>query len=158
MTSSEEVLIIQKALKQSKTKHEFKKVLCVWLKVSLSLTSKQIAIGIGKTPAAVRKTQSRFAKEGIQAFFSKQRGGRKRENISVTREQQILNKFQRRAQRGFVLSVAEIQSAYEHSVGKTVAQSTIYRLIARHGLRRYLPRARASAQSGQNGERLKRFS
>jgi transposase len=147
MTSPSDVLAIQKALEQSKTKDEFKKVLCIWLKVSLSLNSKQIAIGIGQTPAAVRKTQSRFAKEGIQAFFTKQRGGRKRENISFGREKQILNKFQRRARRGFVLSVTEIQRAYEHSAGKTVAQSTIYRLIARHGLRRYLPRARGSAQS-----------
>jgi Homeodomain-like domain len=144
MTSPSDVLVIQKALEQSRTKEEFKKVLCLWLKVSLSLNSKQIAIGIGQTPAAVRKTQSRFAKEGVEAFFTRPRGGRKRENISFAREKQILNKFRRRAQRGSVLSVAEIQKAYELSAGKTVAQSTIYRLIARHGLRRYLPKARGS--------------
>ncbi|HEV2964532.1 MAG TPA: hypothetical protein VG649_22075 [Candidatus Angelobacter sp.] len=144
MTISSDVLVIQKALELSKTKNEFRKVLCIWLKVALSMTANQIAIGVGLTPAAVRKTQSRFAKTGIQALVAKQRGGRKRENMSFSREKQILSKFQRRAQRGFVLRVDEIQKAYELSVGKTVAQSTIYRLIARHGLRRYLPRARRS--------------
>jgi len=147
MTSPSDILVIRKALEQAMTKDEFRKVLCLWLKVALSLTSKQIAIGTGQTPAAVRKTQSRFASEGVQALFTKPRGGRKRENISLARERQILNKFQRRAQRGSVLNVAEIQKAYELSAGKPVAESTIYRLIARHGLRRYLPRAR--------GERIK---
>lgn len=147
MTSPSDVLAIQKALEHSITKDEFKKILCVWLKISLGLTSKQIAIGIGQTPAAVRKIQSRFAQQGVQVFFSQQRGGRKRENISLIREKQILSKFQRRAQRGSVLSVGEIQKAYELSAGKPVAPSTVYRLIARHGLRRYLPRARGAGKS-----------
>jgi hypothetical protein len=136
--------VVQKALEQSQTKREFKKVLCVWLKLSLSLTSKQIAIGIDMTPSAVRQIQARFAKSGMHILLAKPKGGRRRENISHSREKQILNKFLRRAQRGSVLNVAEIQKAYELSAGKVVPRSTIYRLIERHGLRRYLPRARAS--------------
>jgi transposase len=148
MISPSDLAAIRKALNHSKTAGEFKKVLCVWLKVALSLPSKEIALGIGTTPEAVRKIQSRFAKEGLQAFLGKQRGGRKRENISLAREKQILEKFLRRAQRGAVVSVVEIQRAYELSAGKAVAQSTIYRLLARHGLRRYLPRARAIRSNG----------
>lgn len=151
MFTTTDILDIQKALEQSTTKDEFKKVLCLWLKVALSLTSTQIAVALGQTPTAVRKIQSRFAKEGIEASFRKQKGGRKRENISVAREKQILDKFLRRAQRGYVLHVAEIQKAYELSAGKTVARSTIYRLIARHGLSRYLPRARRTDRTGLSG-------
>jgi len=144
MISPSDLVAIRRTINHPRTASEFKKALCVWLKVALSLTSREIALGIGTTPEAVRKIQSRFAKEGLQAFLGKQRGGRKRENISLAREKQILDKFLRRAQRGAVLSVAEIQKAYELSAGKAVAQSTIYRLLARHGLRRYLARARAS--------------
>jgi transposase len=147
MISPNDVVIIRNALNHPRTIGEFKKVLCVWLKYTLSLTSREIALGIGTTPAAVRKIQSRFAKEGLQAFVGKLKGGRKRENISLAREKQILSKFLRRAQRGSVLNVAEIQKAYELSAGKTVARSTIYRLLARHGLRHYLPRARAARSS-----------
>lgn len=124
-------------------------MLCIWLKHTLSLSSREIALGIGTTPEAVRKIQSRFAKEGLQALLGKLKGGRKRENISLAREEQILSKFLRRAQRGSVLDVAEIQRAYELSAGKSVARSTIYRLLARHGLRHYLPRARATRSSGE---------
>ena len=148
MISPSDLAAIRKTVHHPKTAGELKKALCVWLKIALSLTSKEIAIGIGMTPDAVRKTQSRFGKEGLQAFMGKQKGGRKRENISMAREKQILDKFLRRAQRGAALSVAEIQKAYELSVGKAVAPSTIYRLLTRHGLRRYLPRARAIRSKG----------
>lgn len=147
MTNPDDVLVVQKALEQSKTKDEFRRILCVWLRLSLGMSAKDIAIGIGQTPAAVRKIQSLFGQQGVQMFLTKKRGGRKRENISLAREKQILNQFHRRAQRGATLSVREIQKAYELSAGKPVAPSTIYRLIARHGLRRYLPRARGSKES-----------
>lgn len=143
MSSPGDLPALQKALEQANTKEEFKKVLCVWLRFALLLNPKQIAMVVGKTPGAVRKTQSRFVKSGVQAFFAKQKGGRRRENISLVREKQILSKFQRRAQRGAALDVSEIRKAYELSVGKSVGKATIYRLIARHGLRRYLPRARS---------------
>lgn len=144
MSTPDDILIIKRALEQSNTKEEFKKVLCVWLRVALSLDVAEIAMAVGKTTDAVRKIQSRFARAGVEAFFVKRRGGRKRENISLAREQQILSKFQRRAQRGSALDVAAIRKAYELSAGKRVGKATIYRLIARHGLRRYLPRARSS--------------
>jgi hypothetical protein len=149
MISPSDLVTIRNALSHPRTTREFKKVLCVWLKHTLSLTSSEIGLGIGTTAEAVRKTQSRFAKEGLQALLGKQKGGRKRENISLTREKQILGKFLRRAQRGSVLNVSEIQKAYELSAGKAVAQSTIYRLLARHGLRHYLPRARAKRSAIQ---------
>jgi hypothetical protein len=149
MISSSDLANFRNALSHPRTTGEFKKVLCVWLKHTLSLTSREIGLGIGATPEAVRKIQSRFAKEGLQALLGKQKGGRKRENISLAREKQILSKFLRRAQRGSILNVAEIQKAYELSAGKAAAQSTIYRLLARHGLRHYLPRARANRSTVQ---------
>jgi transposase len=132
---------VQGKLRDAKTKNEFERVLCVWLKLSLSLNSRQIAKAIGWTDASVRRLQARYAKEGVDCFTGKPTGGRKRENISRERETKILDKFARQAKRGTPLDVKEIKNAYERSAGKTVAWSTIYRLISRHGLRRFLPRA-----------------
>jgi transposase len=133
---------IQHALRTAKTKQEFSRVLCVWLKMAFSMNSQQIARAIGGKASSVRRTQARFIREGIQSFKTKPTGGRKRANISIEREAQILEKFARQAKRGIVLDVRQITQAYELSVGKTVPRSTIYRLIDRHGLRRFLPRAR----------------
>jgi transposase len=41
-----------------------------------------------------------------------------------------------------MLTVAEIQRAYEQRLGKAVAPSTIYRLLQRHGWRKVVPRPR----------------
>jgi hypothetical protein len=41
-----------------------------------------------------------------------------------------------------MLTVAEIQQAYQEQLGKAVAPSTIYRLLDRHGWRKVVPRPR----------------
>jgi transposase len=137
---------VRRLLSESKSKGEFERILCVWLKMVLSLNSKQAATAIGWTPASVRRMRARFAKEGIECFATKATGGRKRANISMEREKQILAKFARQAKRGELLNVQQIKQAYEQSAGKSVPNSTIYRLIERHGLRRFLPRARSKAK------------
>lgn len=133
---------VEKALRESKSKQQFQRVLCVWLKFHFSFSSEKIALAIGLKPSSVRNVQARFKKLGIQCFLYKNKGGRRRENMSFNRETQILSKFARRARQGFTLNVGQIQKAYELSVGRTVPRSTIYRLLARHGLRHFLPRAR----------------
>lgn len=133
---------VQQALQQARSKQEFQRVLCVWLKLSFGLTSKEVGAAIGRTPEAVRRIQAQFAREGVQAFLIKKKGGRRREYISFSREVQILSKFVHRARRGFPLNIEQVRKAYELSVGNPVSRSTVYRLITRHGLRRFLPRAR----------------
>ena len=41
-----------------------------------------------------------------------------------------------------MLTVAEIQQAYQEQLGKAVAPSTVYRLFDRHGWRKVVPRPR----------------
>jgi transposase len=137
---------VSKALREARSKGEFQKVLCVWMKMSLGLTAGEIALAVNLSPAYVRRIQSR-ARKDPHCFFDKPRGGRKREHISYFREAQILSKFSHKARRGSSLDMKQIQRAYELSVGKHVSTSTIYRLIARHGLRRYLPKARSAAHA-----------
>lgn len=142
MNTSIDRAAVEEALRESTTKSQFQRVLCVWLKLLFSLSSDEIALATGFRPSSVRNVQSRFKKLGIESFLHKSKGGRKRENISFHRETQILSKFARRARRGFALDVGQIQRAYELSVGRSVARSTVYRLITRHGLRHFLPKAR----------------
>jgi|SRR5579871_1354187 len=145
LTSNQsDLAAICRILSEAGSKQEFQRVQCVWLKMALSLNSKQIADAIGWTSASVRRIQARFAKEGPACFMDGRSGGRKRENISIERERQILAKFERQTKRGNVLNVQQIRQAYELSAGRSVPLSTIYRLIERHGLRRFLPRASRS--------------
>ena|SRR5689334_6234625 len=135
---------VEKALLGARSKEQFQKIQCVWLKLLFSFSSSQIASAIGWKPSSVRNVQANFRKHGVQVFQSRSRGGRKRENMSFDREAQILNKFVRRVRRGFALDLKGIRKAYELSLGRQVPRSTIYRLISRHGLRHYLSRTRST--------------
>lgn len=144
MDTLTEIAAVETALKESKSKAQLQRVLCVWLKLLLSLSSEKIAQVIGWKSSSVRSVQARFKREGVQCFLKKHKGGRKRENMSFDREAKILNNFVRHAKKGRALDVRQIKQAYELSVGKLVPWSTVYRLIARHGLRHLLKRRRAS--------------
>ena len=133
---------LERILHDAQSKGQFQRVLCVWLRMQFSLSSIEIARAIGWKASSVRGVQALFKRKGLQCFAPKAKGGRKRQNMSFEREAQLLHQFARRARRGFALNVDQIQRAYELSAGKPVARSTVYRLIARHGLRNFLPKGR----------------
>jgi transposase len=120
-------------LKESKTKHEFQRVQCLWLRESLGLSSKEIATAIGWNPGSVRRFQAKYLKEGEAALEISQRGGRNRENMSIEEERDLLKPFFQKAEKGEVLLAKEIKLAYEDKVGYNVPKSTVYRMLSRHG-------------------------
>jgi len=70
------------------------------------------------------------------------RGGRRRANLSLEAEEQLLRHFFEKANRGEVLVVNEVKAVYEGAVGHRVPKSTVYRMLARHGWRKIAPRPR----------------
>ena len=85
---------------------------------------------------------SRSAKQGEAIFEMRGRGGRHHQHLDVEQEEQVLSPFLAQATAGGMLKVTEIQRAYEERVGKSVAPSTIYRMLERHGWRKVVPRPR----------------
>ena len=85
---------------------------------------------------------SRWHKEGDSIFELRDRGGRRHQYLSVEQEQALLTPFVQRAEAGGMLTVSEIQRAYEVQSGRQVAPSTVYRLLDRHGWRKVVPRPR----------------
>ena len=85
---------------------------------------------------------SRWAREGEAIFDLRLRGGRHHQHLTLEQEAQLLAPFAASAQAGGILSVAEIQQAYQERTGKAVARSTVYRLLQRHGWRKVVPRSR----------------
>ncbi|HVA39207.1 MAG TPA: helix-turn-helix domain-containing protein [Candidatus Binataceae bacterium] len=61
-------------------------------------------------------------------------GGRRRQNMSFVEERRFLNMFKDQATRGRGIAVKAIWQAYEAVLGRAVPDSTIYRLLQRHGL------------------------
>jgi len=69
-------------------------------------------------------------------------GGRNHQNLTEQQEAELLASFAGPATAGNIVTVAEIQAAYEARVGKAVHNSTIYRMLERNGWRKVMPRPR----------------
>ncbi|MFB3788688.1 MAG: transposase [bacterium] len=131
---------LQECLKRAKSKAEFQRVQCVWLRALGNLTPPQIAAAIGWSFSRVKQIQGRYFQEGPAAFQGSGRGGRRRENLTPAEEEALLADFRKKAQHGGILVVSEIQAAYEQAVGHPVPKSTVYRMLARQGWRKIAPR------------------
>ena len=129
-------------LKQASSHAEYQRIQCVLIRATLGSSAAQIAQLLGWSTATVHVLHSRWAKEGDAVFDVRGRGGRRHQYLSPEQEQEVLAPFVERAQAGGMLSVTEIQRAYEDQSGKAVSPSTIYRLLDRHGWRKVVPRPR----------------
>ena len=131
---------LKRLLKKAKTKSQFQRVQCIWLRSSLGLPAGDVALAIGWSTSAVRHLQAQYLKEGSSVLGASKRGGRYRANMTADEESAFLASFLEKSARGEILIVSEIKSAYEHIVEHTVPKSTIYRILARYGWRKVAPR------------------
>jgi hypothetical protein len=76
--------------------------------------------------------------------------------MSVEQEAVFLNDFATRAGEGSILVVREIHQAFEERLGRKVAESTIYRLLARHGWRKVVPRPFHPKRKAESAEDFKK--
>ncbi len=102
--------------------------------------AEEIAKHCGVSKAMVHQVISTYNRFGVEAVVTAGRGGRRHEYLSVEEEQQFLAPFFACAQTGEIATAMEVKLAFEARVGHEVEESTIYRLLDRHGWRKLMPR------------------
>ena len=102
---------LAKALKQARSKSEFQRIQCLWLRASLGLAADEVATAIGWQPTSVRRLQAQYLKEGKQVLPAVGRGGRRNQNLTVEQERQLLAEFQARAESAAMLEVSPMRRA-----------------------------------------------
>jgi len=133
---------LEQALRRARSKAEFQRVQCVWLRAVLGLNANQVAQAVGWQPTSVRRLQSQFWRRGEALWGHPGRGGRRHQNLTREEEARLLEGFLPRAEQGRLLEVSRVKQAYEQAVGHAVPKSTVYRMLARHGWRKLAPRPR----------------
>jgi transposase len=98
--------------------------------------AQDIARMVGVSPTTVHRVISTYNRLGIAAVETPGTGGRRHEYLTLEQEHVFLQPFLARAARGERPTAAEIQQGFEAETKQSVAPSTIYRLLARHGLRK----------------------
>lgn len=128
----EKLISLKQLLFRAQTKDDFIRVLCVWLRVKLGMSSTEIGEAVGFNYGTVRRIQSRYFKQGESSLVCTKRGGRHHANLTKEQEELLLEKFRTKISNGDFVPVAEIISAYENIIGRKVSRSTVYRMLDRH--------------------------
>jgi len=111
------------------------------LRASLGLSSEQIATVLGWHPGSVRHLQARVLREGLGVLEQPGGGGRHRAHLTKVEEEALLAHFCFAAGEGGAVEAGPLRVAYEKRVEHPAARSTLYRLLARHGWRKLVPRS-----------------
>jgi transposase len=110
----------------------------------------------GVSATTVHRVISNYNRWGPAALETPGKGGRRRQYLTLQEEQTFLIPFITRARTGELVTVQEIWRAYAQRVGHEVDDSTIYRLLDRHGWRKLLPRPRHTNSDPQAQEQFKK--
>lgn len=104
-------------------------------------TAEQIAKHCGVSTATVHQLISAYNRRGVAAVETVGKGGRRHQYLTLHQEQEFLAPFFAQAQAGTIATATQIKQAFEAQVGTEVAESTIRRLLDRHGWRKLVPRS-----------------
>jgi transposase len=127
---------LEAAMRKARTKGEYQRVRCLWLRAKLGMNANQVAVALCWTPPAVRKVQADYRRGGEAAFRRLGRGGRRHAYLEPFEEQALLKRVLQQQAPNELISTGVVQKAYEAAVGHPVAASTVYRMLRRHRWRR----------------------
>ena len=148
--------LLAQLLQQAKSKADFQRVQCLWLRASLRLHHQEVAQAVGWNASHVKRVWSEYFKQGEKSLLRPGRGGRRRQNLTLAEEAALLGEFVSAATAGGVLVVDAVKAAYEQRLGRTVPKSTVYRMLARHGWRKIMPRGRHPRNDPAQAEAFKK--
>lgn len=137
----DQLAMAREALRKAKTADELRTAQAVLLPLELGLSLAQTAIAIGRSvgvTCTMRTRYSRIARQEAVPPVSK-RQLRNRACLSLEEEGAMLDEVLEQATQGGVVIVPPLQKRFAEKLGKPVALSTIYRMLARHGWRKLAP-------------------
>jgi transposase len=115
----------------------------VLLPAVASATLEQTAAILGVGRATVARLQQRFG-QSVRPAARRPRcwGGRRKALLSIEQEAQFLAPWAEQAKQAGVLVLSPIRAALAQRLGRPVAASVVWRLLARHGWRKVAPDTR----------------
>ena len=141
MPAKYEISQEQKAeIEQARKKNQHKRIE-LKLKVPEGKSLKEISEITDYNSMYVSKIISKFIHKGLSYFTENHYGGNRR-NMTYEQETVILAPYPEKAEKGQIVSVAEIAAAYQNAVNHAVSPTQIYAVLKRRGWRKAMPRRR----------------
>ena len=138
--SAAQVGAIRRAMLAASRKSVFQRLPSLWLRARQDLSTEAIAQAVGLSVSHVRRVWSEYLRGGLAAGQGRPKGGRRHQNLTLAQERAVLVPWQEQARRGRLVTARGIKVDYEKRLGRSVPDSTVGRLLARHQWRRVTPR------------------
>jgi transposase len=137
----EHVEAARQLLKTAKSAQELRAAQAVLLPLELGLNMHQTALLIGRSVGVTCTLRTRFAAI-LQGRRPPPRGKhdlRNRAKFSLQQEARVLDEVLSGADQGQILVIPQLKPLIEKRLGKSMALSSVYRMLARHGWRKLAP-------------------
>jgi hypothetical protein len=137
----EEVAWAKDLVAKAKTADELRHAQSILLPLELGLSLEQTARAIGRSVSLTCKLRNRKRRE-IAGELEPKRSKvelRNRAMLTLEKEAAILDALLTGADSGGIITIPLLLPAFEKALGKPVALSTLYRILARHGWRKLSP-------------------
>lgn len=140
-SGADQLASARELLRTAKSAEELRTAQAVLLPLELGLSLEQTAKAIGRSVGATCNLRTRYCKVARREREAPRpkRALRNRAHATLEREAQILDEVLEGAMRGGVVVVPPLKEKIAQRLGKPVALSTIYRMLARNGWRKLAP-------------------
>jgi transposase len=139
---------LKSARKKNKNKNVDRRLEALLL-YAQGMKSEEIAVRCGYSASYIGKLAGKYCTKGMEAVAVDHRRSN-RWNMTFEEEEALLEPFRKLAEAGKIVSIKEIQRAYEAKTGKEIkGRSQIYDLLARHNWRKVMPRSKHPKQADE---------
>jgi transposase len=126
----------------------YNRLLALYMR-AMGKQNKEISEIVGFSVQYITELVSKYIKEGMDAILTDKRTGNHR-NMSISEEIAFLDGFLDLADAGQIVTIATIMKEYEEVTAKPCADTTIYRLLKRHGWRKTAPRPEHPSKASED--------
>ena len=140
-SGAEQLEVAMERLKKARTAAELRAAQAIVLPLALGLSLEQTARAIGRSVGVTCRMRTRYdlATEEEKKTTRSKRELRNRAKASLEQEARILDEVLSEAATSGVVIVPPLKPAVEARLGKPLALSTLYQMLARHGWRKLAP-------------------
>lgn len=126
---------------EARSADELRHAQAILLPLELGLSLEQTAVAIGRSVSLTCKLRNRKRRERAKEIplRKKKRELRNRAATTLAREAALLDQVLTEAGSGGIVVIPNLKPAFEKALGREIALSTLYRVLARHGWRKLAP-------------------
>jgi transposase len=133
-------LEIKEKMRTSKTAADYKRWQIIYMVLTYEVDAGYLSDTTGYSKPAIYSIIKQFNKKSFGDVTTKQKGGRRREYMSIEEEQDFMTALEFKAIKGQILTSSDIRRNVEAKLGRKVSDDYLWDLFKRNGWTKHSPR------------------